>query len=170
MSSSSSSRYLQSCSLSQAYINYLLPTLSNNLYLLMSTSSSPIVELTLSRKPTTPQETFLSLAEHCDTLGVTQQDVYGDYSAAPGATWLGRFEEELSEAVGKQRAIFLPSGCMAQSIALLIHQQKSIAKSECMYVCRTSLTHSLTHSSLNHHLALLPQVNTHAHSFTHFIH
>jgi threonine aldolase len=77
---------------------------------------------------------------------------------------LGRFEEELSETVvGKQHAIFLPSGCMAQSIALLLHQQESIVKSECMYG-RASLTHSLTHSLNNpspfHPLALLPQLNT----------
>ena len=58
---------------------------------------------------------------------------------------LGRFEEGLSETVGKQHAIFLPSGCMAQSIALLLHQQESIVKSECMYG-RASLPHSLTHS------------------------
>lgn len=93
-----------------------------------SFSSSPIVELTLSRKPATPQETFLTLAEHCATFDITKQDVYGDFSIPADVSWLQRFESELAEAVGKEAALFLPSGGMAQQIALLIHQ-KSVAVS-----------------------------------------
>lgn len=80
-----------------------------------------VVDLSLSRAQVSPQDTFTDLADQCTALGITKQDVYGDFSAPEGSSWLDRFETELSEALGKKKGMFLPSGGMAQSIALLVH-------------------------------------------------
>lgn len=103
----------------------------------MAKVSSAVIDLTLSKSPTTPQETFTQLAGHCVSLGVDKQDVYGDFGAPAGTSWLDRFEAELSEAVGKEKGIFLPSGVMAQQIALLIHK-KSSAQGEKQVPCPPS--------------------------------
>lgn len=108
-----------------------------------------IVELTLSRKPATPQETFLNLAEHCAPLEITKQDVYGDFSIPTYASWLQRFESELGEAVGKEGALFLPSGGMAQQIALLIHQKSAAVSGSRTFVCHYT-SHLLLHEQDAH--------------------
>ena len=87
-----------------------------------SASASSVLDLTQSRAPVTPQETFLKLAEDCTTLGVDKQDVYGDFFASVDSSWLLRFEKEVSDRLGKEKGLFIPSGVMAQQIALLNHQ------------------------------------------------
>jgi len=88
----------------------------------MASFSSPsMVDLSLSRPTVTPQDTFTQLAQDCTTLGVSHQDVYGDFSASADTSWLNRFETELSGVMGKDKGMFLPSGVMAQQIALLVH-------------------------------------------------
>lgn len=67
----------------------------------------------------TPAETLRDLATACDRLGVTNWDVYGDFNTAD--SYLRRFESELADEFGMDDAVFMPSGVMAQSIALLIH-------------------------------------------------
>lgn len=50
--------------------------------------------------------------------GIEQEDVYGG-----GAPWLTEFEDEVACLLGKDAALFCPSGVMAQLIALKIHAQ-----------------------------------------------
>ena len=76
---------------------------------------------------------FLESAKQCLALGVTQQDVYGDFapiittSSATSTTsttrasttssaesWLARFEAEVAAFLGKEAALWVPSGVMAQ--------------------------------------------------------
>lgn len=78
--------------------------------------------------PLTPAEAMRELAAACERLGVTEWDVYGDFNAnANGDSFLRRFEAELADELGKQDAVFMPSGVMAQSIALLIHDRNTRA-------------------------------------------
>ena len=71
-----------------------------------------------------PGETLRLLAEHCDELGIHNWDVYGDFHLTPGDSFLRRFESEVAAEFQKEDAVFVPSGVMAQSIALLIHSKK----------------------------------------------
>lgn len=48
--------------------------------------------------------------------GIEQQDVYGGK-----APWMADFETEVASTLGKEAAVFCPSGVMAQLIALKIH-------------------------------------------------
>jgi len=73
-----------------------------------------------------PSEKLESLARACEILGIDDFDVYGDFTANPPDTsHLRRFENELAEVLGKEDAVFMPSGVMAQNIALLIHSQSN---------------------------------------------
>lgn len=61
-----------------------------------------------------PLQTHTS--EAADTYGIDKQDVYGG-----SAPWLTEFETEVASTLGKEAALFCPSGVMAQLIALKIH-------------------------------------------------
>jgi threonine aldolase len=71
----------------------------------------------------TPQQTLETLAKQCAELGATNWDVYGDFEDSQ--SYLRRFEAEVAQEFQKEDAIFMPSGVMAQSIALLIHSQRT---------------------------------------------
>jgi threonine aldolase len=52
-------------------------------------------------------------------------DTYGDYDKQPvTSSFLRQFEKEVATLLGKDDAVGMPSGIMAQSIALLIHSQQ----------------------------------------------
>jgi Beta-eliminating lyase len=52
-------------------------------------------------------------------------DTYGDYDKQPvTSSFLRQFEQEVATLLGKDDAVGMPSGIMAQSIALLIHNQQ----------------------------------------------
>ena len=89
----------------------------------------------------TPAEIFQSLAESSHQLGIHELDVYGDWDQDASTSFLRRFEREMllglttttteegSASMGEnprrgtmlQDAVFMPSGVVAQSIALLVH-------------------------------------------------
>jgi threonine aldolase len=72
-----------------------------------------------------PGQVLRRLADVCDKQGIRDWDVYGDYQddkAEPADSFLRQFEAEVAADLGKEDAVFMPSGVMAQSIALLIHQ------------------------------------------------
>lgn len=65
-----------------------------------------------------PAQEFSKLASWCDQHEITA-DRYGD-----GAL-LNQFEARIADVLGKQAAVFLPSGKMAQMIALKIHTERA---------------------------------------------
>ena len=72
-----------------------------------------------------PIEKLEQTIEDCKKLGITEWDIYGDFDkqagSASSASFLRSFENEISQEFGKEDGVFMPSGGMAQSIALLIH-------------------------------------------------
>lgn len=68
-----------------------------------------------------PAETMHQIADDCDRLGVESPDVYGDFNL--DNSFLRQFEAEIAEEFGKENSVFMPSGVMAQQIALLIHSK-----------------------------------------------
>jgi len=75
----------------------------------------------------TPAATFTLLAQDCEKLGVSSFDVYGDFESNTTSSYLRQFERKVAHEFGKEDAVFMPSGVMAQSIALLIHGKKTFA-------------------------------------------
>jgi threonine aldolase len=58
-------------------------------------------------------------------------NVYGGFSELPNhyfseasSSYLRKFEAEIAKDFGKEDAVFMPSGVMAQNIALFIHSKK----------------------------------------------
>ena len=72
-----------------------------------------------------PIEKLQQTIVDCKKLGITEWDIYGDFDKQAGsaslASFLRSFEKEISQEFGKEDGVFMPSGGMAQSIALLIH-------------------------------------------------
>jgi threonine aldolase len=66
----------------------------------------------------TPAETFRSLADWCDTHDV-DTDAYGNGRA------LAAFEQKIAALLGKEAAVFMPSGKMAQLVALKIWTERA---------------------------------------------
>ena len=73
----------------------------------------------------TPAESLAQLGEFCLDLGVSSFDVYGDFDVK--SSYLRKFELEIAAEFDKEDAVFMPSGVMAQAIALLIHGGTSFA-------------------------------------------
>jgi len=107
---------------------------------------APSLSLQSPHPERTPEATFLDLARHCRLYNITSFDVYGDFDGYgdPGSgssSFLRRFEREVvdafrrpddeSDAAGVadaddnkiEDAVFMPSGVMAQAIALLVHHR-----------------------------------------------
>ncbi|CAK4684666.1 hypothetical protein LEN26_018521 [Aphanomyces euteiches] len=89
----------------------------------MAMTTQPPIELSRPHPPKTPAEVLAQLSADAVELGVTTQDFYGDFNNS--ASWLRQFQAEVAARVGKPRALFVPSGVMAQSIALKIYQERS---------------------------------------------
>jgi hypothetical protein len=88
----------------------------------MNSDIKESVNLTQSRQILSPAEFFNSCATDCSNLGITSFDCYGDFASNPTDSWLKQFEIEIATELGKECAIFLPSGIMAQNIAIKICQ------------------------------------------------
>lgn len=75
--------------------------------------------------PITPTPPFLPTfdSEAAELYEIEQQDVYGG-----GAAWMSDFESEVASTLGKEAAVFCPSGVMAQLIALKIHASERGAR------------------------------------------
>ena len=96
-----------------------------------------------------PADVLSSLGKSCEELGIHEFDVYGDfmgdYNKDASESYLRRFEKEVSAEFGKEDALFLPSGTMAQSIALLIHA-KAEQRQKVRFVCHHT-SHLLLHEN-----------------------
>lgn len=90
-----------------------------------TTSNSKPLRLQVPHPALTPKETLEALAVQCEELGVDEWDVYGDFHKTAADSFLRQFEAELAQEFQKEDAVFIPSGVMAQSIALLIHSRKN---------------------------------------------
>lgn len=102
---------------------------------------TPTVSLQTPHPPMSPAQTMHDLAENCAALNVGEWDVYGDFEKP--SSWLRQFEADLAEEFGKEDAVFMPSGTMAQSIALLIHSKSSEKK---RFACHAT-SHLLLHEN-----------------------
>lgn len=105
--------------------------------------------LALARAPSSPVDFFTQSASKCaaNELNIPTGDVYGDYTTANGnESWLRRFELEVASYFGKEAAIFLPSGVMAQNIALKISQKGDTSHTK--FVC-----HHTSHLLIHEHAA-----------------
>jgi threonine aldolase len=69
----------------------------------------------------TPAEVLSKLSKDCERYGVDSFDVYGDFGSSADDSFIRKMEEEIASDFGMEDAVFMPSGVMAQSIALLIH-------------------------------------------------
>jgi threonine aldolase len=69
----------------------------------------------------TPAEVLSKLSKDCERYGINVFDVYGDFGRSADDSFIRRMEEEIASDFGMEDAVFMPSGVMAQSIALLIH-------------------------------------------------
>jgi threonine aldolase len=68
--------------------------------------------------PSSPADEFREIAEYCEKHGI-ESDAYGI------GRFLNSFEEEMAELLGKEAAVFMPSGVMAQGIALRIASERA---------------------------------------------
>ena len=89
----------------------------------LSSTATSLRDLTLPfGPPKNAAETFLDLAEAADAHGVDVPDVYGQ--SRPGAApWLEDFEQRVASMYGKEAAVWVPSGTMAQQITLCCAQK-----------------------------------------------
>ncbi len=85
----------------------------------------------------TPAEVFAALAEAADELGVTEWDTYGDEGA------VAMLEEQVATLLGKEAAVFVPSGIMAQQAVLRVWCDRSGSRR----VAIPDLSHLLTYEA-----------------------
>jgi threonine aldolase len=90
-----------------------------------------------------PADTLRQLADDCVQLGATSWDVYGDFDKTNETSYLRRFEHDVASEFGKDDAVLMPSGVMAQSIALLINSNDNKRKT---FACHES-SHVLLHEN-----------------------
>jgi len=102
----------------------------------------PVLELYKTRA-STPGSVFASMQASVADLNVAKFDVYGDFSETPATSYLRRFEAQVAGDLGKEDALFVPSGVMAQNIALCINKEESSAGSN-SFACSFS-SHLLLH-------------------------
>ena len=99
--------------------------------------------LQVPHPPMTPSECLQNLSEECQDI--QDWDVYGDFDKKASDSFIKDFEAELAQEFGKEDAVFMPSGVMAQSIALLIHSRKSPSQPQkTSFVCHAT-SHLLLH-------------------------
>lgn len=122
--------YHAACTSSTSNVNAL--NLNNDAIIIpnnRSNSRPTSIDLQHPHKRQSPSEVMASLAEAVPELlnhddGI---DVYGDFDKSVEQSYLRRFEREVCTMFGKEDAVFMPSGVMAQSIALKIHSTSANA-------------------------------------------
>ena len=97
----------------------------------MSVGSLPSLQQAFPVVP--PAEQLRRLADGAERMGVDCCDTYG-----AGAEWLSAFEREVAASVGKEAAMFVPSGTMAQQIALAVHGEVDAGGRRPPFVCHPS--------------------------------
>lgn len=109
------------------------------------------VALRLSRAfaPAKASDLLLALAAQAKIAEETDNvvDVYGNQSA-----WLARFEAEIAGALGKERAVFVPTGVAAQNMALAVHASLPFSKRR-TEPAPSVLMHASSHLQLHEELA-----------------
>ena len=80
---------------------------------------APIVELACPFNGVALSQQLRELADEADTCELDCQEVYGK------GELMQTFEAEISQHIGKPAACFVPSGVMAQQIALCAHFDKA---------------------------------------------
>ena len=104
-----------------------------------------IIELTQARRPVSPSDAFANLAMHAaSTINFKSFDVYGDFSLDKDSSWLRNFEALVADYLGIADALFLPSGVMAQMIALSVNRELSVSPEKDCFLCHYS-SHLLIH-------------------------
>lgn len=83
------------------------------------------------------------MAVACADHEIKKSDVYGDFNATSDSSYLRKFEAEVAKYLGKEDAIFVVSGGMAQGIAAKIHSSASASASNA-FVCHFS-SHLVIH-------------------------
>lgn len=109
------------------------------------TSVNTVLSLQLPHASAPPADALREVAQECDELEISSWDVYGDYALNETTSYLRKFERQVAGDLGKQDAVFMPSGVMAQSIALLIHSRQNPNKSS-RFICHAS-SHLLLHEA-----------------------
>jgi len=103
-----------------------------------------IVDLQSQHRVLSPAETMRSIATSCEELGIDTFDMYGDFSADANSSYIRKFEAEVAAEFGKDDAVFMPSGVMAQNIALLIHDEKEKIRDDAA-ICGSFMCHHTSH-------------------------
>jgi threonine aldolase len=99
-----------------------------------------IVDLQAQHPALSPSLILSSLADSCVEMGTKTLDVYGDFNLTSEESSLRKLEANLRDTFGKEDAVFMPSGVMAQNIALLIHATEK----KKLFACHHS-SHLLLH-------------------------
>lgn len=121
----------------------LLVTMRN---LVLATTALGLKSLQVYHPAQTPAEALQELSQF--SANENKLDVYGDFENSPANSTLRHFEAELAQMFGYDDAVFMPSGVMAQAIALLIHDRGSGPKRNAFAVHPTS--HLLLHEKEAH--------------------
>jgi Beta-eliminating lyase len=103
----------------------------------------PLFSLQDAHALRSPAEVLRELASSASDSN-DRWDVYGDFDKDASESFLRRFEAELASEFGYDDAVFMPSGVMAQSIALLIHGARSSSSKKSI---ETERNHADTRSS-----------------------
>jgi len=109
-----------------------------------STTKPSIISLQAPHFELSPAETLRNLADDCDRLGIDKFDVYGDFSSSCNESFLRTFEAEVALEFQQDDAVFMPSGVMAQQIALLIHASSTQQEKKLLFACHHS-SHLVLH-------------------------
>lgn len=107
---------------------------------IQTTTKTPI-KLQAPHPTLSPAETMRQLAYRCEELTIQDWDTYGDFHLSSEGSFLRKFEAEVAHEFEKEDAVFVPSGVMAQSIALLIHSKN---KEKMKFICHAT-SHLLLH-------------------------
>lgn len=116
-------------------------------------SDSEVVNLFQVRASVTPAETLAKLSADCEALNIDKHDVYGDFNGSSSSSSLRKFEEEVAHYLGKEDAVFLPSGVMAQMIVLAIARSAGRSSFAC---------HHTSHLLLHEHSSFDELLKMHA--------
>lgn len=103
--------------------------------ILKDETTKPLIDLQNQHFASSPADTMRSIATSCEELGIDTFDIYGDFSTDKNSSYIRKFEAEVASKFGKEDAVFMPSGGMAQSIALLIHDATDGLQNRGRFIC-----------------------------------
>lgn len=107
------------------------------------TTQANVLRLQSPHVMLSPTETLEKLSNDCTDLNIVDIDVYGDFQKTPDESFLRQFEQEIAHDFEKEDAVFMPSGVMAQQIALLIHSRRS-KEPKSKFICHPT-SHLMLH-------------------------